>query len=434
MNIINILIAILVFSVLIFVHEMGHFLLAKAVGIGVTEFSIGMGPRLLSWGKGETKYSLKLIPFGGSCAMVGEDEDNPAPNAFGSKPAWARFLVILAGPAFNLIFAFLISVPLVWMGGTNPAKVYTVTEGSSAWNAGLRTGDVITRLDGHGISLGREIELITQLEGFSADEIEVVFRRGGQENTVRIDTKVSGWRLGITYTADGGPAALQAVQEGSPAAEAGLRKGDVLLSVDGTAIADGSALQEFFAAHALDGSPVTIVYLRDGAEQMALVTPAPYEARELGFGASYLYEEITGPLDLIRYCGLEMGYWLRYVFLSLKMLVTGRVGLRDMSGAIGIVDTIGTVVEEGMESGGVYVALLNIFMMMVLLNVNLGVMNLLPIPALDGGRLVFILIEWIRGKPLPAKTEAMIHSVGLILLLILLAVIMVSDVLRLFGL
>ena len=108
---VNILIAVLVFSLLVLVHELGHFLLAKAVGVGVTEFSLGMGPRLFSFGKGETKYSLKLIPFGGSCAMVGEDEENPAPNAFNNKPAWARFLVIFAGPFFNLVFAFLIAVP-----------------------------------------------------------------------------------------------------------------------------------------------------------------------------------------------------------------------------------------------------------------------------------------------------------------------------------
>ena len=124
----KIIIAILIFSVLILFHELGHFLLAKACGVGVTEFALGMGPKLVSWGKGETKYAIKALPFGGSCALVGEDEDDPAPNAFGNKKAWQRFLVIVAGPAFNFLLAFICSLFFIGFGGVNKPVIYSVGE------------------------------------------------------------------------------------------------------------------------------------------------------------------------------------------------------------------------------------------------------------------------------------------------------------------
>ena len=150
----GIIIAIIVFSILVLFHEFGHFIMAKAVGIGVTEFSLGMGPRIFSFGKGETKYSLKALPFGGSCAMVGEDDpEEEALNSFGAKPAWARFLVVFAGPAFNIILAFLASLFLLGFGGVNTNDVHAVTAGSPAQEAGIEAWkDKVTAIDGHRIS------------------------------------------------------------------------------------------------------------------------------------------------------------------------------------------------------------------------------------------------------------------------------------------
>ncbi len=431
-TVVNILIAVLVFSLLILVHELGHFLLAKAVGVGVTEFSLGMGPRLLSFGKGETKYSLKLIPFGGSCAMVGEDEENPAPNAFNNKPAWARFLVIFAGPFFNLVFAFLIAVPFILMSGINTPRVYSVTRGGGAEAAGIERGDIITSVDGHRIRLGRDLELYLLTNDLDP-ETEVRYLRDGKEQTVTVKTAVSAYRIGISYTNDENPAALAAVSEGSPAAEAGLKEGDIILSLNGAELASGSEMAAYFEEHSPDGSPISVAYSRNGVRTETSITPALYEGKDLGLGASYWYDEVSGFGQLIRYSFEELGYWVRYVFISLRMLVTGRVGIRDMSGAVGIVSTIGTVVDTSMKEGGFRMVVVNLFMMIVLLNVNLGIMNLLPIPALDGGRLVFILIELITGKPVPPKYEGIVHAAGLVILLIFMVVVMFSDVLRLFG-
>ena len=139
MTVVSILIAVLVFSLLVLFHEFGHFIVAKAVGVGVTEFSLGLGPRILSFQKGETRYSWKAIPFGGSCPMVGEDEDEEKPpaNSFNAKPAWARFLVVLAGPAFNVILAFVLSFFLIGMGGINTSQVSSVTRNGPAEKAGI---------------------------------------------------------------------------------------------------------------------------------------------------------------------------------------------------------------------------------------------------------------------------------------------------------
>ncbi len=431
----NILIAIIGFSLLILSHELGHFLLAKAVGVGVTEFSLGMGPRILSFTKGETRYSWKLVPFGGSCAMVGEDEDAEADNAFNNKPAWARFLVVAAGPAFNVIFAFLISLILVGVGGVNKPVIYQVEAGSGAEQAGVPLYGTVISLNGRRIVRGRDIELYLLNHELTGEKAELIAEdENGTRRTYLIDTHREGYRIGISYYSDTEQPVLSSVTEGYPAAEAGLRAGDVLTSVNGTALITGSALHEYLEAHPLDGSVLLIEALRDGQAVTAEVKPEFYAYEALGFSAEYAYDDWRGNIpELVRYSLAEVRFWLSYSLMSLRMLVTGQVGIRDMSGPVGIVETIGTVVDDGMETGGFKDALANLLTMLVLLSANLGVMNLLPIPALDGGRLFFILVEIIFRKPIPREKEGMIHGIGLILLLILMAFIMFSDVLRLFG-
>ncbi len=430
----KIVIAVLIFSILILFHELGHFLLAKACGIGVTEFALGMGPVIVSWGKGETKYAIKALPFGGSCSMVGEDEDDPAPNAFVNKKAWQRFLVIAAGPCFNFILAFICSFFYVGFGGVNKPVVYSVAKGSGAEEAGVMVGDTIRSINGESISLGREITLYLfdhPLDGTA----EVVLERGGEQLTKTIDTHQEGWRMGISYMADESGCTISSVMEDSPAESAGVKAGDQLISIDGTAIASGKALSDHFSAHPMDGSLLTMIVLRDGEEMTFTFLPSRYEQEALGFSAENLYAEPseTGFWGLFKYSAKEVVYWIRYTFMSLRMLIGGRVGVKDLSGPVGIVETIGQAVQEGAEAGGFKDAALNVLMMMILLNANLGFMNLLPIPALDGGRLLFILIELISGKRVPARFEGLVHLVGFILLMGLMVFVLFNDVARLFG-
>ena len=427
----KIIIALLIFSLLILFHELGHFLLAKACGVGVTEFALGMGPKLVSWGKGETKYAIKALPFGGSCTMVGEDEENPAANAFGNRKAWQRFLVIAAGPVFNFLLAFICSLFFIGFGGVNKPVVYSVSDAASA---DIRKGDIVRSLNGEKISLGRDIPLYLYnhpLEGTA----EVVVERDGELLTKTVNTHREGWRMGITYMADETGCTLSGIAEGSAAESAGLKTGDVLISIDGTVITSGKALSEYFSAHPMDGSLLELIVKRNEELLSFRFLPSHYETEDLGFSAEYFYDDAAGLgfFGLVRYSAKEVTYWLRYTLMSLRMLVSGQVGMKDLSGPVGIVDTIGQAVETGVENGGAGEAALNVLMLMILLNANLGLMNLLPIPALDGGRLLFILIEMITRKRVPQKFEGLVHLIGFVLLMILMVFVLFNDVLRLFG-
>ena len=428
----KIVIAILIFSLLILFHELGHFLLAKACGVGVTEFALGMGPKLVTWGKGETKYAIKALPFGGSCTMVGEDEENPAPNAFGNKKAWQRFLVIAAGPCFNFILAFICSLFFIGAGGVNKPVVYSVAK--EAAEAGIQKGDTVRSINGKKITLGREIPLYLfnhPLEGTA----EVVIERDGELLTKTLNTHREGWRMGITYMADETGCKLSSISEGSAAESAGLKAGDVLVSINGTKIESGKQLSAYFEENPMDGSLLKLVIVRDGSEMSFSFLPSHYETEELGFDAEYYYDDVEpiGFFGLVRYSAKEVIYWIRYTLMSLRMLISGQVGVQDLSGPVGIVDTIGQAVEEGEKSGGFKDAALNVLMLMILLNANLGLMNLLPIPALDGGRLLFILIELVTGKRVPEKFEGLVHLIGFILLMALMVFVLFNDVLRLFN-
>ena len=185
----KIIIALLVFSVIILFHELGHFLLAKRNNIAVTEFSLGMGPRLLSTEKGGTRYSLKLFPIGGSCMMVGEDDDDNTEGSFNNASVWARISVVAAGPIFNFILAFVFAMIITSVVGYDPAKVLQVTEGSPAAEAGLQEGDVITEFQSRHISIGRDLDSYMNLHGLQDEEISLTYKRDGK-------------KYDITYTAD----------------------------------------------------------------------------------------------------------------------------------------------------------------------------------------------------------------------------------------
>ncbi len=340
----SILLALLIFSALVIVHELGHFLLAKKNGITVTEFSVGMGPRLLSHEWGGTRYSLKLLPFGGSCMMVGEEEESDEEGSFGSKSVGARIAVIAAGPVFNFLLAFLLSLVIVSCVGYDDTVV-DVTPGYPAAQAGMQDGDRIVRMGGSRTWLYREISLFNSL--YQGQKAEVTYRRGGEEHTV-------------------------------------------------------------------------------------LLTPVLGEDGFYRYGFEKTGERTKGTImQTVGYSMAELRYWLKATMESLLKLVQGQVGLDDMSGPVGIVDAIGETYEESRTDGWYYV-MLNMFMMAILLSVNLGVMNLLPIPALDGGRLVFLLIEAVRGKALPQEKESMVHFLGFVLLMGFLVVVLLNDIRHLF--
>lgn len=444
----NIVAALLIFTVIVVIHEFGHFLLAKKNGIEVTEFSVGMGPRLITLCKTNngmvcklfcsqklfeeredwqhiTKYSWKLFPIGGSCAMVGEDMEDDSENSFNSKGVWARFSVIFAGPFFNFVLAFVFSIIILGNAGIDMPEVVQVSSGQPGAAAGIKEGDIVKSIDGHKISIGREITTYLQLHPLSGDTVAVKVERDGKEQTINIDPDYKTYLFGFGYSSDEKvkPTVSDVTDKGA-FQKAGIKANDVILSVNGTRVSNCEELTKAMET-AKTGKQVTFEVDRKGKEMTFKVTPTPYEGKTLGFVAGK--DEMKGPGAVLKYSVIEVKYWIETTVASLGQLVRGKVSRNDVSGVVGIVDAVGGVIDQSVEYG-VKAVIINMLYMSVLLSANLGVMNLLPLPALDGGRLVFILIEAVRGKPVDREKEGFVHVIGFFLLMILMVLIMFNDI------
>ena len=341
----GIVLAIIVFSFIVIFHELGHFTLAKLNGIQVDEFCLGLGPTIFGKEIKGTKFSLKLLPFGGACMMGEDDAENLAEGSFNSKSVWARISVIAAGPVFNFILAFIMAVILVGFVGYDKPVLSGVTEGYAAEKAGMQEGDELLKINNSRIHLWREVSIYNAMH--QGESAEITYRRDGE-----------------TYT----------------------------------------------------------------------VTLTPKQDEDTG----YYYYGVKGPtaqtkanaITAVQYGWYNLEYMVKYTIQCLKMMVRGQVGIKDMSGPVGVVDMMDTTYKESSSMGAGVVAL-NFLSIAILLSANLGVMNLLPIPALDGGRLVFLLIEAVRRKRVPPEKEGMVHFAGLVALMVLMVVIMYNDILKL---
>lgn len=342
----SIVVAIILFSLIILFHELGHFLLAKKNDVQVNEFCLGLGPTIIGKKFGETKYSLKLLPFGGACMMEGEDEESSSDRAFNKKSVWQRFVIVFAGPFFNFILAWVLAVIIILFVGVDKPIVYDVIDNSPAQQAGLQAGDTIVKLNHKHIHFYREISVYT-----------------------------------------------------------------------------------FFH----EGETTEVTYERDGERYTATVQPVKdEESGRYYFGFQGIAQrQKVNVLRALQYGCFEVYYWISTTLQSLGKLVTGQLNMNDLSGPVGIVKSIGDTYTQSKPAGFLTV-LINMLNMAVLLSSNLGVMNLLPIPALDGGRLVFFIVEAIRGKKIDPNKEGMVHFVGLVILLAFMCLIMANDIRRLF--
>ena len=343
-----ILIGVLLFGFVIFFHELGHFLLAKASGIRVNEFALGMGPKLFSFQKGETQYALRLFPIGGYCAMEGEDGESEDERAFGKKPVWKRILVVIAGGIFNIILGFVLMLILYGQQDVfATTQIAGFTENSSLEAAGAQVGDYIVEVDHYAVFTGRDLSFALALADPNA--VHFVVKRDGQ----KVD-------LGET-------------QMRSESTE-------------------------------------------DGKTVLAM------DFKVLGVKNSFW--------NLIKNAAADTISMARMVIESLKGMLTGRFGLNDIAGPVGTAQVIAQAAGQGLKEG-FGTAVSNIVMMIIMITVNLGIVNLLPLPALDGGRLLFLIWEGVSRKPVPAQYEGYIHAAGFVLLLGLMVLIAFNDVLRL---
>ena len=352
-----IIIAIIVFGLLIAVHEFGHFITAKLLGVKVNEFSIGMGPRVLHKTRGETEYSLRILPIGGFCAMEGEEEATDDPRSFECQAAWKKFIVLIAGSFMNFVAGVLIILLLFSQAQAFNAPVITeLMEGADHLQAaGLQEGDRFYRIDGHRVYFMNDVSLFLGRAEDGIMDVEVL--RNGE----RIVLKNFDFSPKVPHTDENGET----------------------------------------------------IYLRGFY----------YGSREEATLGLILKNTWYQAIDCVR-----------LVWISLGDLITGVAGLRDLSGPIGIVNAVGNV---GASAATFWDGLYSVFNFMSLIAINLAVMNLLPIPALDGGRIFFLIIggvvRLLTGKKLNPKYEGWVNAAGFALLMGLMVVVAVSDVLKLAG-
>ena len=431
----KIVIALLIFSFIIIFHELGHLLLAKKNGIKVVEFSVGLGPTIIGKEFGGTKYSIKLLPFGGACQMLGEedmDSDVPEEGTYYSKTVWQRMSVILAGPFFNFILAFLLALVVTGVAGFDPALVTGVTKDTPAYDAGLRAGDVITKLDHSHISIGREIESFFLYRGDSLEPFTVTYKRDGEKfKTTIYPKKIKKYLLGFTYNLTDNQVSVEGIEKGYPMEKAGVLKGDVITKIDGTKIASGKELNKYFNLHPLDGNTVNLEISRNGETIELSVEPRFIsETNSVGFDYN-LYRDKANAFQVVKYSAVEVKYWIVTTVRNLGMLISGQLSKDDVGGAVAIVDMIGESYEETKASGTTLDVVLQMMYISILLSANLGVMNLLPIPALDGGKFFFLIVEAIKRKPLDRRMEGIVNLVGFALLMLLMVFVFFNDIRRL---
>ncbi|MGX8773872.1 MAG: RIP metalloprotease RseP [Bacillota bacterium] len=329
----TIIYALIIFCLLIFVHELGHFMVAKACGVKVNEFAIGMGPAIFSRQKGETKYSIRIFPIGGYCAMEGEDEDSDEPRALNNQPAWQRACILAAGSVMNFITCVILLIIIAFWAGTATTTIDQVVDGSPAQKAGIVSGDTIVSVDGEAIN---EWDDLIQAIGYSDNETaEIVVERDGQQETLTAELE----------------------------------------------------------------------YDKDAGRNMIGITPAVEHSAAKAIPGGI---KNTGSMTVMMYT-------------VLKQLFTGEVSVKELSGPVGIV----YATSEAAKSGIMYVIYLA-----ALLSLNLAIINMLPFPALDGGRLLFLVIRLFTGKRVSDETEGKIHFIGICLLFALMIYVTFNDVIK----
>lgn len=376
------LVTILIFLIMVSLHEFGHYIVGRLLDFKILEYAIGFGPVILKKEKNSILYSIRLIPLGGFCKFEGEDTESGDPRAFSNKPVFHRMLVVAAGGVVNVILGFVIF--MIMLPSLSPVLTNVVdqtVEYSYMQEIGIQSGDKIIELDGKNIGFYNDITLYT--DTLKADDmIDVTVKRNGEKLNFRL--KPTEQKLIYNYLDEG---------------------------VKYTSVVNGHENSQL------------IPYSEKLEKQEDMIGKEQVQTRYI-LGFSPKTEEINA-LNIWGNAWNNTKFVVKLVYKSLLDMITGEVGVEQMSGPVGIVNEVNNAVNQGSMS---YLYVLNL---MALLTINLGIFNLLPFPALDGGRLFFMLVELIRRKPIPAEKEGMVHAIGMLLLLALVVFISFNDILKL---
>lgn len=339
----TLILTIILFCVMIFPHELGHFIAAKKMDVKVNEFAFGMGPKLWKKQRGETLHSIRLLPIGGFCAMEGEDGESDEPRAFGNKKPWQKIIILAAGSLMNVLCAILIMIIITGVSGFTTNFVGELSDDSAAKKAGLLVNDEIVRIDGKPIETWEDVS--TTIMQSTGEPMEIEVKRNGDN---------------IKYTVN--PVATK------------------------VKLQDGTESERYLIG-------VT-----------SKISHNPFKAIVVGTKATW---EMTGSM-----------------FSAIGNLFTGKAGIKELAGPVGMVQMVSQTQSYGWWYYGFLTALICM---------NLAIVNMLPLPALDGGRIIFVIIGMITGKPVSEKAEGTVHLVGIAVLLLLMAYVTFNDITRIFG-
>ena len=439
-----ILIGLLLFELIIFIHEFGHFITAKKSGIKVNEFSLGMGPKIFSFGKGETKYSLRIFPIGGFCAMEGEDEESPEPRAFNNAKVWKRMIVVIAGAVMNIILGFvLMFVVVVQQDAYTSTEVQSFPATSFSSCTGLQSGDVIKEINGYGISTSMDFNY-----PISTAELKTV--DGSTLEIYKEDCGNNLYNMAVSLVQD----------KNNKLSDEQVSKVNELLSkstieiVKAKSKEDAYSIYENYYKKINDACGIKdykvekiveketrkrytadILVERNGEEKLLknvqFFTYTTKDNSDPQVSIDFYVKPIEKTFgSVISQTFKQTISTCKMIYASLGGLLTGKFGLKDMSGPIGIASAVTTVASESLSSGFMS-AVNSIIYVMMIITVNLGLFNMLPFPALDGGRFVFLIIEAIRGKSVPRIVEAIVNGIGMGLLILLMILITANDIFKL---
>jgi regulator of sigma E protease len=414
-----------VLGVLVFIHELGHFLAARRVGIRVLTFSLGFGPKLVKVQRGDTEYCISALPLGGYVKMAGEAADEPrtgAPDEFLSKTKWQRFQVLIMGPVMNILLA--IAILAVVFTQANEVAIYSkeaprvgfVTAKSAAEQAGFQPGDLIVDVNGQETRTWQAFDY--QMVKLAGQDVNVTFQRMGTAHTVQVHPP--------TPDAEGIPdfglqpdiyPYVQRTVPGDPADKAGLRAGDVVQAVDGARMVFPEDLRNAISKKA--GVEIDLTILRNGVQQHVRVTPVDRDGGKIGISPAIpSVVQKLGPVDALSKSLRVNSEQTGLIFSTLKGLLTGRNSIKQLQGPIRIAQMSGEAAQVGM---------LWLFQFMAMLSLNLGLLNLLPVPILDGGHILIMAIEGIARRDFSMQVKERMLMAGFVVLMMLMVTVFYND-------
>ena len=423
---------LLVLGVLIFVHELGHFLVARWYGVRVLTFSLGFGPKILKVTRGGTEYCISAVPLGGYVKMAGEttaDERQGAPDEFLSKSKWIRFQVYLAGPAMNILLAIVVLTAVLSAGAdvakypSAPPVIGSVAAGGAAEKAGIVPGDLIVSVNGRNVKTWDEFEMAVLPK--AGRELTLAVDRNGTSRTVNVtpaaETKYELGRLGVGPVLR--PQVLQAVP-GRPAANAGIQHGDVLLSVGGQTT--NLTRENIIGIIRKAGeTPIPFKIERNGETIDVAVTPeGPVGKSTIGLDFStgeFRRVDLSVP-QAFRMSLKQNWENSQAITRGLKELITRETPVKSLMGPIAIADLSGAAAKLGWRS---------LFDLMAMISLNLALLNLMPVPVLDGGQIAILILEGVARRDMSARAKERIAMVGAVLILALMSIVIFNDIARL---